>query len=74
MTDKFTNLDSALCDKLLSFIYPDEISMTDEEIQAELQRLKIDTTAAMDKIIFTLKKVAEKKEAQESLGVAKHGD
>jgi len=71
MTDRFANLDRALCDKLLSFIYPDESNMTYEEVQAELQRLKINTTASMDKIALALRKAAEKKEAQESLAVAK---
>lgn len=71
MTGKFANFDRSLCDKLLSFIYPDESNMTDEEIQTELQHLKIDTTLAMDKIVLALKEVAEKKEAQKSLAVAK---
>lgn len=71
MTDRFSNLDPALCDKLLSFIYPDESNMTDEEVKAELQRLKIDTRASMDKIRSALQGVNERSRAQESLAVAK---
>lgn len=71
MKDKFENIDGVLCDKLFNFIYPDENNMTDEEIQAELQILKIDTRPAMDKIRFALTKASERKHAQESLVNAK---
>ncbi len=71
MKDKFKNIDGVLCDKLFNFIYPDENNMTDEEIQAELQKLKIDTRPAMDKIRFALTKAGERKHAQESLVNAK---
>ena len=64
MTDRFANLDRALCDKLLSFIYPDESNMTDEEIQAELQRLKIDMRPAIEKLDMALKFCNEKQKAQ----------
>ena len=69
MKDKFENIDSVLCDKLFNFIYLDENNMTDEEIQAELQKLKIDTRPAMDKIHFALTKASERKHAQESLDI-----
>jgi len=71
MADKFENFDDVLCDKLFSFIYPDEKNMTDEEVQAELQRLNIDTMAAMDKISFALQQANEREKAQESLAIAK---
>jgi len=71
MTDKFAKLDRMLCDKLLSFIYTDESNMTDEEVQAELQRLNIDTTASMNKILTALQKANERIKAQESLAAAK---
>ena len=50
MTNKFEQFDSSLCDKLFNFIYPDERNMTEEDVQAELQRLRIDTTDSMNKI------------------------
>lgn len=71
MKGKFENIDDALCNKLFDFIYPDETSMTDEEIQAELKKLKIDTTPAMDKIRVALNKVDERKRARKSLANAK---
>lgn len=64
MTDRFSNLDRALCDKLLSFIYPDENNMTDEEILAELQRLKIDMRPATEKLDMALNFCSEKQKAQ----------
>lgn len=64
MTNRFTNLDKVLCDKLLNFIYPDESNMTDEEIQAELQRLKIDMRPAIEKLNMALNFRNEKQKAQ----------
>lgn len=64
MTNRFTNLDKVLCDKLLNFIYPDESNMTDEEIQAELQRLKIDMRPAIAKLNMALNFCNEKQKAQ----------
>lgn len=64
MTNRFTNLDKVLCDKLLNFIYPDESNMTDEEIQAELQRLKIDMRPAIEKLNMALNFCNEKQKAQ----------
>jgi len=64
MTNRFTNLDKVLCDKLLNFIYPDESNMTDEEIQAELQRLKIDMKPAIEKLNMALNFCNEKQKAQ----------
>ena len=64
MTNRFTNLDRVLCDKLLNFIYPDESNMTDEEIQAELQRLKIDMRPAIAKLNMALNFCNEKQKAQ----------
>jgi hypothetical protein len=71
MTNKFENFDSSLCDKLFDFIYPNEMNMTEKEVQAELQRLNIDTTASMNKIRTALQKANERRKAQESLAVAK---
>jgi hypothetical protein len=71
MTNKFKKFDRTLCDKLLSFIYIDESNMTDKEVQAELQRLNIDTTASMNKIRTALQKADERSKAQESLAFAK---
>lgn len=71
MKGKFENIDNILCGKLLDFIYPDESCMTNEEIQAELQKLKIDTRPAMDKVRFALNRANERKQAQESLANAK---
>jgi hypothetical protein len=68
MMDK---IDSVTCNRLLSFVYPDESSMTDAEIQAELKRLSINTQPAMDKIIFALQKEQKKEQAQASLKNAK---
>jgi len=64
MTNRFTNLDKVLCDKLLNFIYPDESNMTDEEIQAELQRLKIDMRPAIEILNMALNFRNEKQKAQ----------
>lgn len=64
MMDK---IDSLTCNRLLSFVYPDESSMTDSEVQAELKRLRINTQPAMDKILFAL----QKEQAQASLENAK---
>ena len=64
MTNRFTNLDKVLCDKLLNFIYPDESNMTDEEIQAELQRLKIDMRPEIEKLNMALNFCNEKQKAQ----------
>lgn len=64
-------IDKITCDRLLSFVYPDESSMTDEEIRAELKRLRINTQPAMDKITFALQKAEKKEQAQKSLADAK---
>ena len=64
MTNRFTNLDKVLCDKLLNFIYPDESNMTDDEIQAELQRLKIDMRPEIEKLNMALNFCNEKQKAQ----------
>ncbi|GAI71115.1 unnamed protein product [marine sediment metagenome] len=69
MTNRFTNLDKVLCDKLLNFIYPDESNMTDEEIQAELQRLKIDMRPAIEKLNMALNFCNEKQKAQAKRGL-----
>ncbi|KKL12185.1 hypothetical protein LCGC14_2538290, partial [marine sediment metagenome] len=70
MKDKFKKIDPVLCNKLFDFIYPNENNMTDEEIQAELKKLKINTTSAMDKIRDVLNKADERKQAQKSLANA----
>lgn len=70
MKDKFKKIDPVLCNKLFDFIYPNENNMTDEEIQAELKNLKINTTSAMDKIRDVLNKADERKQAQKSLANA----
>lgn len=64
-------IDSLTCNRLLSFVYPDESSMIDAEVQAELRRLKIKTQPAMDKILFALQKEKKKEQAQASLQNAK---
>jgi len=71
MTGKFANFDPALCDKLLSFIYPDESNMTDEEVQAELHRLKIDMKPAIDKLNMALNFCNQKRKAQAELRIAR---
>jgi hypothetical protein len=68
MMDKIDNI---TCNRLLSFVYPDDSAMTDAEIQAELKRLRINTQPAMDKILFVLQQEQKKGEAQESLKNAK---
>jgi hypothetical protein len=68
MTDK---VDSLTCNRLLSFVYPDESSMTDAEVQAELKRLRIKTQPVMDKILFALQKEQDREQAQASLENAK---
>jgi hypothetical protein len=68
MMDKIDNI---TCNRLLSFVYPDESSMTDAEIQTELKRLRINTQPAMDKILFALQKEEKKEQAQASLENAK---
>ena len=49
--------DKVVIEKIIDFIYPDERNMTDEEIEAELQRLKIDMRPAIE----TLKKALKEK-------------
>jgi hypothetical protein len=71
MASRFADLDSALCDKLLSFIYPDERNMTDEEIQAELQKLKIDMKPAIEKLNMALNFCNQKQKAQAELKIAR---
>lgn len=71
MTDRFANLDRALCDKLLGFIYPDESNMTDEEIRAELQRLKIDMRPSTEKMDMALNFCSQKQKAQAELRIAR---
>jgi hypothetical protein len=71
MTGKFANIDPALCDKLLSFVYPDEGNMTDEEVQTELHRLKIDMEPVIDKLNMALNFYNQKQKAQAELRVAK---
>ncbi|MBW8016142.1 MAG: hypothetical protein FVQ82_08145 [Planctomycetes bacterium] len=68
MMDK---IDSHTCNRLLSFVYPDESKMTDSEVNAELKRLRINTQPAMDKILFALQKEQKKVQAQASLVSAK---
>ncbi len=64
-------IDNITCNRLLSFVYPDESTMTDAEIQAELKQSNINTQPAMDKILFALQKEQKKEEAQVSLKNAK---
>jgi hypothetical protein len=71
MTDKFENIDPVLCDKLLSFIYPDESNMTDEDVQSEIHRLKIDMKPAIDKINIALNFYNQRQKAQEDLRIAR---
>ena len=71
MTGKFANIDPVLCDKLLSFIYPDESNMTDEEVQAEILRLKIDMKPAIDKINMALNFYNQSQKAKEELRIAR---
>jgi len=71
MTDRFPNLDRVLCDNLFSFIYPDEINMTDEEIQAELQLSNIDMRPAIEKLDMALNFCNEKQKAQAEFKTAR---
>ena len=66
-------IDSLTCHRLLSFVYPDESSMTDSEVQTELKRLRINTQPAMDKILFALQKEHKKEQAKASLENANRG-
>ena len=71
MKDGFKNIDSSLCDKFFNFIYPNENSLTDKEVNAELKRLKIDTRSAMDKVSFAISMAKQKEKAQVSFANAK---
>jgi hypothetical protein len=71
MTTRFENIDPELCDKLLSFIYPDESEMSDEEIQRELQRLNIDMRPAIQKLVMALNFCNQKQEARAKLKAAR---
>lgn len=48
--------DVVLVDRLLSFVYPNESEMTDDEVREELRRLGINTDAAMKKVREALRK------------------
>jgi hypothetical protein len=67
----FDKMDPVICNRLLAFIYPDESSMTDEEVKAELKRARINTQPAMNRIRCALKKAKEKEQARSALGNAK---
>lgn len=54
MTKGFEDFNNDLCDKLFDFIYPDESSLSDKEVDAELQRLRIDVRPTWDKIQMAL--------------------
>ena len=71
MTKSFEHFDSDLCDKLFDFIYPDESSMSDKEVEAELQRLKIDIRPAWDKVQMALSQSQDAAEAKKHLEYAK---
>ena len=64
-------IDNITCNRLLSFVYPDESNMTDTEIQAELKRLRINTQPAMDKVLSALQKEEKREQAQAFLQNAK---
>ena len=63
--------DDRVWEKFLSFLLPNEEEMTREEVQAELQRLNIDTSAAQAKLRQTLKKLADSRNARAALEAAK---
>ncbi|MCK5127222.1 MAG: hypothetical protein KAR42_13290 [candidate division Zixibacteria bacterium] len=63
MTEKFEKFNAESCRKLFDFLYPDEESMTDQEIQDELKAKNIDTSAGMKRILEALKKRRESNNA-----------
>jgi len=67
MTKGFEHFNNDLCDKLFDFIYPDESSMSDKEVEAELQRLGIDVRPAWDKIQMALHYCKETERARTEL-------
>ena len=71
MTKGFEDFNNDLCDKLFDFIYPDESSLSDKEVDAELQRLGIDIRPAWDKIQMALNYYKETERARKKLESAK---
>jgi len=71
MKDNLKHFDANLCEKLFDFIYPDEENMTRKEVQAELQRLKIDMRPAIEKLNMALNFCNEKQKAQAELKIAR---
>jgi hypothetical protein len=71
MTKSFEDFNNDLCDKLFDFIYPDESSLSDKEVDAELQRLGIDVRPAWDKIQMALHHRKETENARIKLKSAK---
>lgn len=67
MTKGFEDFNNDLCDKLFDFIYPDESSLSDKEVDAELQRLGIDIRPAWDKIQMALHHRKETESARTKL-------
>lgn len=71
MKDNLKHFDANLCEKLFDFIYPDEENMTRKEVQAELQRLKIDMRPAIEKLNMALNFCNQKQKAQAELKIAR---
>ena len=54
MSKTFEDFDDDICDKFLNFIYPDESTLSDKEISAELKSLGIDVSSGWDRIKMAL--------------------
>lgn len=67
----FEHFSNDLWDKLFDFIHPDESSMSDKEVEAELQRLEIDIRPAWNKIQMALNQEKEAERARTELESAK---
>jgi hypothetical protein len=71
MTESFEHFNNDLCEKLFDFIYPDESSMSDKEVGAELRRLGIDVRPAWDKIQMALDRSKQAERARKELESAR---
>lgn len=70
MSDKPLKHDE-LCNKLFDFVYPDESTLSDDDVCAELKRMRIDTSKAKLKLKWTLDHLGKRVQNQQLLATAR---
>jgi hypothetical protein len=65
------HFDSTVWSRFLDFVFPDERSLSREEVQAELKRLRVDVHPSLEKLSRILQQARESEGARGALVAAK---